>query len=572
MRKNNILLVLSLCLTFSACNSNESERKFDINAWSSKLINNSLIEINNYDYTNKKYLVYEKYFLKDKVDESFLNQYGILLVTTGPSEVGLYSMIYNKWFINPFNVNDYTLSIEKNKYTNFLIKINKNNNYSCYDSFGNEIYKNSKFPREVTYDIVKRGNKEQIYCYHSDDNYIPTITKLYYSDDGKINKRIEFLDDENVKNKDDEIYLKLKKIINDYEYEGNTFFLSNKLLTSYNKKGKIISSYKISNGIDNFYIAGKSLIYQTIEEISEDTKKFTYYDIDSKDKKYLLKSYKLDLLSGKKKEIELDYKIFDWVKKENKLGTPLFETKDSLETPVFYNDKRGRARYSLINANFINEDKNLSNKVELLVDETGDIVLNATNFAADRFIKLKNGNYYNLDNKIIYDKSLNIIVSLKEYTTIDYYSGLGFVTNKNDKFGLLSDDGKTLLENKYNFLGKHVYNRNIFAIKEDGNAYKVNIDTKKEEFLVESAYYSFYFNGLYGFKNDEASYYKDLNGFNYEIVDKNHYIYYGGTYSSDYGKYRFYLVDDNNNYNQRKFIAFSNDLISNYDTLETIYI
>ena len=106
-----------------------------------------------------------------------------------------------------------------------------------------------------------------------------------------------------------------------------------------------------------------------------------------------LDHYKLDLLTGKNKMINLDYYLYS-------------------EGGTIYNDKKGNPSYSLASLAFIGEDKTTKEYGEYLLDENGKVLANATGFYPDCFIKLDNGNYYNTSTDILYDSKLNVIANL----------------------------------------------------------------------------------------------------------------------------------------------------------------
>ena len=378
-KKTYILIIFSLIM--SSCKTSTSDLSFNIKDWSPKIIEQNLL-----DYENDEKVLYKEsqgvQFQNSEIyDETYANN-GLLVIKTADSKIGFYSLIYNDWLVNPIDYStNFYYSVSINNYVGFTLTIRYGGLYFCYDALGNEIYRDSNTNKSISFNKNISGDEEYIYCYTYDNNSM--IMK--YDKKGVLNS-----DENNDNYQEGDLYedINIKKEIFGISLEGYKFSHKSKLVTIFNEDGDYVTSYSLPDllykNTAKYFCADTSIIYQTNSVVANDADDYDYCilqnNYNSSPTKYVLKSYKFDILTGKCESINLDYIIN--------------------ENGVRYNDKKGKSKYSLINASFISEDKIITDTADLLVDEDGKIIANATGFAPNKFIKLENGNYYNIENHL----------------------------------------------------------------------------------------------------------------------------------------------------------------------------
>lgn len=476
MKKKSLLIIASLMIPLSSCNfSNNYDFKYK--DWDPKLIDENLVEYeldSNIDYDG-----YDKstFDIARLANTSHLS-YGLLVVQDDYGKYGFYSLICDDYIYSSYSSGypNYYIA-RQNDYVGFILSIYHDNAYHYFDGFGNEIYSGESNINGV---YIGEDADNQVYCYDSYGTF-----KYYYNEDGSLRKT-------SFGNEQFQVGDKFgNPIISDdffgVKIDGYKFSIDYCFVSVYNEREVLKTSYILPNELFNsnasFYIAGKSLIYQVKMSVSDDAKD---YDYSSSSGKYVFKSYKMDITTGKSKEIELDYLI----------GDSDYEP---------YKDKNGKDNYSLVDISLIGKSKILLPSERVLVNGKGKIIANAENFYPNRFIKLSNGNYYNLTTKVLYNKKLKVISYLSEYNPI-YCEGNGFVVSLGqNKVGFIDENGFVKVPFEYDTFSPYFSKNSVFAIK--GNeTYRINLNSFNPEFVDKNENIINHNNGLYTiFNNGEYS-------------------------------------------------------------------
>lgn len=486
MRKKIIRSLALLSISLSACSlPPEEATSFSINDWSPKIIDQNLNEVDESFYNVKFNNYVKKTISKNELNYNIHTEKGLLIIGDKNTELTFYSLLIGKELLPtiPWSTN-YDYIIHENYYVGFDLTIYKDHVYTCYDGYGNIIYSNSDNIKKVTYDKDPETNK--LYC-KVYNNEVDFVTYEYMSN-GKLNTEAIIDNKYNIGNKYEDLNLTNK--YEGLEIDGYNFSLNLPNITVYKDNGKCKASYSLPYMLENtssYYLADTSLIYQINQIIAPDSEDYDCYSSlssTSAKQKIKISTYKLDLLTGKNKEIKTNYILLD-------KGT-------------VYKDKNGKTKYSLISAAIINKDKTISNYGEFLMDGNGKIVTNATGFAPTSFIKLENGNYYNLETKILYNSKLQVISNLNAIKPT-YVKGIGFIGVKDKKYGVINENGVISLGFEYDEIYKYSYKNKIFAVKEN-YIYSIDLNTNISLSLIHKDKFYSYNQGLFLLQDDTKIY------------------------------------------------------------------
>ena len=548
MKKTNIILASLLCITLSSCNiMSKNDTSFNIKDWSTKLIDQNLVEEEEDQYKNVSYgTVVSKSFESNEIYDSRYAQQGLLVINTVDNKMGFYSLIYNNWLVYPMNISyDFNYSLSLNSYVGYTLMIRNNNMYYYYDALGNEIYSGDN-GKNVFIGKEKINDKEHIYC-EITDSMTQDHVKYYYDENGILDSTT-IIGEDKYEVGDKYYDVDIIKEFEGFSIEGYKFSMDLPMITVYKENGEFVSSYsvpalfEISEG---YYFAGESLVYQVHQIVASDSKEYDYCQIQSYNNsglKYVIKTYRLNLLNGKQKEINIDFVIAN---------------SNSVES---FKNEKGQSEYALLDAIFLNKDKTIGDASQVIVDEKGNVIANASGFYPKDFIKLDNGNYYNLKNEILYSSSLKVIAHLGGIDPV-YYRGIGFVGTMYGKYGVINESGNVALPFEYDSIDRYSYNNKVIAIKGDF-VYKLDLSQFRFSSFAERKEFSSLGDGLYAINKENYQYFIDIQN-ELLVVDKNKYnTSYIGKMNFEFGKYQFMYTTDKET-NERSYKVFSSKKVPN---------
>lgn len=548
MKKSNLLLTALMSLTLASCGA-ANDTSFNLKDWSPKLIDQNLVDEDKLTNNVVNYSgCIRKAFNSGEVYDASYAEYGLLVIKTSDDKLGFYSLTYNDWLVSPITwtySNSYTISI--NSYVGYILYLKIGASYYCYDGLGNEIFADSAIKDRI-YIQQSSDGEEKIYC-----SYESTGTIKYYNEKGVLGATA-LSEDSNPHAGDKFVDPGLTNTYEEIEVDDYKFSIDLPIVTVYDKDGDYKASYSVPYLLEmasGQFFAGTSLIYQVVNPVASDAKDYDLVTFSNGgpsyavvSNKYVVNSYKLDLLTGNNKEINLDYVIAD-------------------EGEVF-KDKNGETNYSLVPLVFIGKDKTTKNAGEYLVDDNGTIIANATGLEAKRFIKLNNGNYYNLSTKILYTSKLKVIAHLDNINPV-YYRGIGFVGSMNGKYGVVGEDGVISLAFEYDYINNYSSNDYVYAVQ-DNNYYRINLKAFSVEIVAETKDVTNYGKGLFGISRGTSIIIGSASNDYYYSSNTPQFI---GNNNFYFGDYMYFYSSDNNNV---EFVTFAAKEVANreYFTSKTI--
>ena len=535
MKKNNLLLTALLSMTLCSCQLTNNNTSFDYKDWNTKLIDQNLLK--NQDDRSIDYFGYNnKNFNNEEIYNDDYASCGLLVIKQNDDKIGFYSLIYNDWLVSPLPWRlDCSYNVSPNSNVGFLLTIRFNNMYYCYDGLGNTIYSESPTSKNIYY---RQDTNNQIYCVDNENTFIH-----YYNENGSISTST-ITDNNEIQAGDKFVDPNIKDEIEGTKFDGYQFSIDYPIITVYDDNGNYKSSYSLpylldSDYLSGLYLAGTNLIYQISQPVADDAENYDYLMTLNNNsniysaKKCVLNSYKFDLINGKNKEINLNYLI--------------------LNEGEAYKDEKGKFNYSIIAAAFIGKDKTIKNVGQFLVDENGKIIANASGFAPNSFIKLNNGNYYNVENEILYNSKLEVISHLASINPI-YYRGIGFIGSMGGNYGIVGENGIISLSFEYSYISEYSSNDKVFAIK-NNEVYRIDLRTFNEEYIAKSSEVSKYGYGLYKIKNDNRT---TICSASNTIFSTNDDLYNTGTFNFSFGRYNFFY--SSNEYNNTYYSISSKEV------------
>ena len=517
MKKSNLLLATFLSLTLVSCNSVSKDKTFNIKEWSTDLIDQNLLEDEKFEYRKANYDGYkqESFNVEDIYDKKY-QSYGLLVIKMDNDKMGFYSLIKNNWVvtISSWSSSYVYYDVKTINEIGFILEVKANDIYYGYDGFGNQLYFEFKYKPSVSF--IEEDDRIGV-SIDGVINFYDENGSLYLAEnkDNKLESGNKFVDPD------------LSDFFDEIKNEGYQFSVSaNEMIIVYNDEGEYMSSYALPftlKDASSLYFAGTSLIYQVDHIVPDDAKDYDVY-IEYKNDEYykvILNHYKLDLLTGKNKMINLDYYLYS-------------------EGGTIYNDKKGNPSYSLAYLAFIGEDKTTKEYGEYLLDENGKVLANATGFYPDCFIKLDNGNYYNTATDILYDSKLNVIANLYSIRP-SYFKGIGFIGRDDGKYGVVGEDGYIKVSFEYDLIDLYLSSNCVTAVK-NNVVYRINLNTGYVETIANKNDVTMCGGGLLIVKANDNSSICSASKTLYSTTKRIQFITWYGTYFGNY-----YVFAANNN-------------------------
>ena len=249
--------------------------------------------------------------------------------------------------------------------------------------------------------------------------------------------------------------------LDEYGFKGFSISIidfSDKKLIKVYKKDKLYNEYYI--GKNNCIFVDKYIIYQNIIELSNDSKKYDFIEYNNGElSKYDLVTYRIDLLTGKEKEIETDL---------------LFNNYNLIE------NNKGISNYSIVYGNYI-EDKTVKYNInkKLVVDKNLDVVCDLALYPNFMNFNKLDDNLYILDG-VIYNSKLEVIFDLNNNENDIFFSAVNLdqkllICEHNGYYGALDYNFNIVIPFIYDSINNLSYD-GIFTGVVDGNACIINLD------------------------------------------------------------------------------------------------
>src|SRR5690606_2194946 len=195
----------------------------------------------------------------------------------------------------------------------------------------------------------------------------------------------------------------------------------NNELYIFDRKDNLVNKINLSL-YENYVITDGKLIYQIINIVDNNAKDYTFIDSNNK---YEVVSKQIDLLTGKEKELKLDY---------------IFYPTETLK------NENGETVYALARVSKI-KDKTLKEvSMSVLIDANGNILEEVPIYSFKNLYKI-NDKYFNLENRRFYDNKF-IPISYLMYS--DFIpSENWFVYRKDFNYGIVDSEYNEIVSFKY---------------------------------------------------------------------------------------------------------------------------
>lgn len=391
------------------------------------------------------------------VDTSYLNK-GILIVQDKDMNTGVYS-VFKSGLLFPTEA-ELTCSFIYTYYLGGYIETtSKDQKKTLYDINGNVIL--SKGDYDYTYVTTSKVLKENEdkntkskpeYEYFETVEYrlkgsIETLQKKYKVD--IINKTRE-----EATNSTYTKYFPYKQDLKEYGLDGYYAIGIQPTLYIYNDKDELVNKITIVEGGDyGVGLDGKIIVQKTYltDKESKD------YDLIMRGEKYILVSKSIDLLTGKVKELELDYLIGE--------ADP-------------YMDKDGNAKYAVATIRKIIEKYPVDSQMNVLIDSNGKIVSELGGIYPKELIKLEDNFYYYPRGKYFFNEKLEPLFALKGEPYI-YKEESKIIFNDNGKYGAIDYQGNVVIPFDYSLISPYFSNNKTYAVYNDMKKYIIDFNGYK---------------------------------------------------------------------------------------------
>ena len=203
-----------------------------------------------------------------------------------------------------------------------------------------------------------------------------------------------------------------------------------------------------------------NVLYQKAIELPSDSQNYSYY---YSNKKYSLATYTFNLFDNSARtKIDFNYVLGG-------------ETRYYLE---------GVYEYSLVSCGEITEDKVVSLRyTRHLLDSNLNFTDSLDSYRIDDIKKTKNG-YYDSTNGMLYDRNYKPLRTFKGgyIDTLNMFT----VSDSNDKYGLIDEQGKVVVLNKYTSIDQYSYKNKVFA-SDFNELYMLDVTTGSKSLVTTSA-------------------------------------------------------------------------------------
>ena len=421
MKKQFLLGVLSISLLASCGDFKPNYNKLDADIVLTNLDEEYYGQSSRLSPTS---LTYNEFGINSRysIYSSSYRSYGLLLLTDNETDyVGFYSLVHNRFLIEPFDFieNDVSYSVKNvnasSSPINFILSVSRVNDMVIIDSAGNIFYEgiSQEWDFSTSASSVDGENIFRVDL----ELYDATITISkeydgYKAFDAIITTELS----------DDPLEEKLTDL-SSYGLPGyycllekETYYAS---ITIYKKENGTLNYYNSyiirGSGADNIFdlFYSKSMFFVGKKIITQSWA----LDNEAGVKIY---TYSIDILTGESHSLDCDMAIM------------------SSET---IKDNEGNNTYAYITCYVGLDAMGAGDYYELIVDENLDVKYDTTGYGFGSFHRLSNGNLYNSETKKMYDANLSIIGSFAPYI-VTYLAGPQlFMLSIDNKTGIMNEEG-----------------------------------------------------------------------------------------------------------------------------------
>lgn len=393
---------------------------------------------------------------------SSYRRYGLLLLTDNQTDyVGFYSLVHNRFLIEPFDFieSDVSYSVrdvsDSSSPINFILSVSRVDDMVIIDSAGNIFYEG--FSQEWDFSTSSSSvDGEVIFRVDLELYDTTTISKEY---DG-----YKALDATTTVLSDDPLEEKLTDL-SSYGLPGYYCLLEKESyyasITIYKKESGTLNYYNSyiirGSGTDNIFnlFYSKSMFFVGKKIITQNWA----LDNEAGVKIY---TYSIDILTGESHSLDCDMAIM------------------SSET---IKDNEGNNTYAYITCYVGLDAMGAGDYYELIVDENLEVKYDATGYGFSSFHRLSNGNLYNSETKKMYDSNLSIIDSFAPYTITFLAGPQLFMISIDNKTGIMDEEGYWVYPLTKDVTIYDASNEHSLVLIDDDSVYRV---TRYRIFLIET--------------------------------------------------------------------------------------
>ena len=470
---------------------------------------------------------------------------GLLIYKKGSSiqtQIVFYSLHFSKEILTiPYGIR-YAVITDNNFGYFISVKYSGNQTVCLYDFYGNKIYDDFyeienievKCNDEIAYVTLELENASKRFLKYWSNGTYQSI------DEESVNLNELKEDGKPVFNVGD-LYVDLDKAeLSDIGLDGYYISSYGGYATVYNDKNEVVSTFYIPIDPHNSDLSGgmvgNLIVIQESYKLPDDAQNYTCIVNGSKG---YIETYTIDILTGEKTYVELDYVIVS--------SSPLKNSK-------------GKCALGFADIRRITSAKTLSTKTETVILNKKLEIIDEVNGVCDSvndFVKIGNS-YYNTRTKILYDEDLNVIAWLEAVSPILYADSEVFVVNNDSKYGVINSKGKVVISFEYDSFYISVYD-NVTIGKKGDQIYLVNIAKGTSTHVVCDSL-TYVTNGLYLRKNGEEVSFLDSTGTAY-VSYYTSVEYANYTRNTTFGNtsYCFSIVEDVGNGYYAYFHTFVNN-------------
>ena len=474
MKKTKMLvawLVLS-SLFVSSCGPSTAETGF--NKVNTSLIDQNLLEVDvplfqsEDDYTTHEFSIDAGL----EIDESYYNSGLIVAKDSDNSGVEpiettyFYSLITGKRVGDTNGFTDVlNYEVTKSSYGGFYLAIYTIDHLYIYDGFNNELV--NKEGEDFVFTILIQEEtfleKDYTVLQYQDNATGERFVDVFEYSIGKIPVA---LSDSNLL----EHFISYERLLDGSDYGLDGYLIKVESIDSDHYSIRLMTKdfnnvsliYVNVNGVKSSFAIGEKLYLQYLNELPIYADDYDLYignlpgsssNVYSK-AKYELKTTCIDLLSGSRADVNLDYIV----------------ASGGLFSEATIKNSDGKSPLLLTDILKISEKKSLeTNPVNVILDKNGGIVDELYGQDITHFIKLENDGYFNTSNAYLYDKELRFVKDLSALNP-QYVSELNcFIVNLEGKTALMDANGNLLNDTYLNgdYIAQTANGDSIYFVSSD---------------------------------------------------------------------------------------------------------
>ena len=400
---------------------------------------------------------------------------GFLVVSNPSGHLGIYSLIYGEMLVD-FDSEIAYFDYRSVSYTGLYIEVHYTDNTTMVvDLNGITVLERDQYD-SMAFSVTRYTH------YDRDGNLFYTYVERreYVVTEGTVHQVHRYLINT-------ESFERTPYDATDTEYQAGDFFDEGELpridLTPYGLKNhylvvrqltatvynanndKRVSAFMIPNNAYREIIFGGVYMYQTRQLVGDPELPYTY---TANNNQYLLRTYTIDLKTGKHEQIDFPYLI---------TSASTFADEDGIYTYA-------RARLYPIKEKHLDE----TYLYDVVLDDEGDIVLDITSYNIGNKVRLNSETILDSSAREFYDNEMNFIFALPTPSVSYIYHEDLLIYQHDGLYGLLDYRGTILVPFEFSNIDSSFYGGETVGHKQDGSVYIIGKDNSQTELDAISNY------------------------------------------------------------------------------------